>query len=279
MYKTRIILTILIIALLSGCSATPPLAQQLPKENPVEMPYDIITENGESYIVLRDSTEAEIIENATVCELAPIICFDSISEMLQDIKTGNFTEEELYQLKRFKTDDTGRTMICDLSKLWDGCTPDDFDSQRIEWGGSGYSITYYDSESELHATFDCTFTKESLDNAILEEKAWVNRDGHTMVSTSQDTERNATIYIYEYYNHMYKVKKQNKEIHYTITGDNMELFVRECYNDSDVPRSIDVFGEKNGYYFCVMLYHLQERPSVEWLSQFGVQDFVETSTT
>lgn len=276
MHKSRIVVFALLAALLTGCSVSVQPAKQTPTAPPDDLPYEIICDNGEYYLMLEGGIiKGEEVEGS-FCEVAPNIRFGSIEEMVQDIKTGNFTDDELRDLAKFRKDEDGRTVLCDLSKLYDAYAPEKLDRKIIKWSGETYIFLFDESEgdSSCYMQFGCSnATKEKR----IEELIACSRvPNFTLLSTEQVDERNATVITCTSGN---LEIKEHKSVYYTIEDGNKEIFVREWYRHSTdaVPVSVRIYGTEMGVNFSVELIgEFQERPSVEYLMSFGVREYVET---
>lgn len=69
-----------------------------------------------------------------------------------------------------------------------------------------------------------------------------------------------------------------KQIYYVITTSEKTLHIFETYDAASnvAPDSIDIPGEQQGEYFDVYISNFEERPTVEWLLEFGIKEYGET---
>lgn len=118
----------LVFLLLSGCSAN-------------TNPYEIVHEDGNYYLVISNNESEDLANEASGQIMGSVIYFASMDEMVSDINTGNFTKDEMEMISSFETDDAGRIIICDLSKLYVPILPDSVTVKKIKWTGTSY--TYY----------------------------------------------------------------------------------------------------------------------------------------
>lgn len=275
MYKSKLIGLVLVIAMLAGCSTKESVSQPAQTEPPIDLPYEIIRDDDGYYLVLDDSSATDDEVEGSLQVLAPRIEFGSMDEMVRDIKTGNFTEKELQNLSRFRKDEDGRTILCDLSKLYDVYTPEEFDEKKILWSGAGYHFvllgTGSDFQVHMYSISDSS-KEENIENLISCDSV-VN---FTLLSTEQIEDRNATVIIFT--SETYYGVKDHKRVYYTIRDENKEVFVCENYTPSTdvVPSTVYIYGTENGMNYVVNLRNLQERPSVEYLMGFGYREYVET---
>lgn len=275
MIKLRIVVFALIVALLAGCSAKISAPKQPQNGSLVNAPYDIVIEDGEYYLVLTNEIAGENTSGPNTSEKKPAIEFASINEMVQDINTGKFTDDEMRQLSKFKTDDNGRIIICNLSNLYDARTPEQYETKRIVWYGDEYVFHFFNG-TDFCCQISQVGTRANLEQMITRAKNKTEEDFYIELSTQQIEERNATVITYT--TATADDHQRFKNVYYTIAAGNKELFVFEEYGaDSDSkPHSIYLYGTEDGINYTVALEQLQERPSVEWLSQFGLRKYVET---
>lgn len=276
MYKSKLIGLVLVIAMLAGCSTKESVSRPAQTEPPIDLPYEIIRDDDGYYLVLDDSSATDDEVEGSLQVLAPLIEFGSMDEMVQDIKTGNFSEKELRYLSKFPKDEDGRTILCDLSKLYDVCTPEQFDEKKILWQGGYYRFVLLSNESDfqvhMYNSISDSSKEEDIENLISCDSV-VN---FTLLSTEQIEDRNATVIIFT--SETYYGVKNHKRVYYTIRDENKEVFVCENYTPSTdvVPSTVYIYGTENGMNYVVNLRNLQERPSVEYLMGFGYREYVET---
>lgn len=276
MYKSKLIGLVLVIAMLTGCSTNGPASQPVQTEPPIDLPYEIIRDDDGYYLLLDDSCATDDEVEGSFSQVALLIEFGSMDEMVQDIKTGNFTEKELRILSEFRKDEDGRTILCDLSKLYDVYTPEKFDEKKILWRGGSYRFALLSTGSDLQGRMSNGISDSSKEEAI--EKL-ISCDGvvnFTLLSTEQIEDRDATVITFTSEN--YYGLKDHKRVYYTIGDENKDAFVCETYTPSTdaVPSIVYIYGTENGMNYVVSLTKLQERPSVEFLMGFGVREYVET---
>lgn len=276
MNKFRILAIILVSTFLVGCSAGAPTSEQMQIDPPADLPYEIIRENGQSYLILKEIVTTEYESSTPSAEDIRCIRFDSIAEMVQDIKTGNFTESELKELSRFNKDEDGRILICDISKLYEAYTPGQFDSQRILWFGENYRFDFLKGSDWHSCIMTNRFSYGSLDACIADIIDCTDKPNFELVSTEQIEDRKATMVTYT--SGTNGQIKERKSIYYTIEDIKGEIFVYEEYEllSDTVPKMIVIFGTRNGVNYSVYIEFPQERPSVEYLLGFGFREYVET---
>lgn len=263
----QLLITVSILAVLSllvGCSR-------------VDKPYEIVVDDGEYYLIMDSTIKDANKEIGTGLTVSPSISFDSIDEMKNDIITGNFTEQELEQLAQFDTDDTGRIRLFDLNELYAPICPFKIDSYRVTWDGNSYCFCVDDPNTELHLCHSIC-SKSYFDEYVNDYSNFLTEHpAIDLVSQSTEPDRNAMVYVYGD-----NIELQFKFVYYPLTVDNQTLHIGEYYSlveSADIPDYVNILGTNGDVYFNIQLYHLQERPSIEWLSELGAQEYIETSTS
>ena len=246
--KRFICCLIVIILILTGCSPSG---------------YQLINENGNYYILYEGQPEPTN-PNDLVCEPAPAIYFSSMKEMKSDIQKGKFTEEELKELSRFThRDERGAIVICNLDDLYQPIYPSDLDL-TVVWRGPKYHWAFREGDS-----YRGLFTAEPRDEDIFTEREnpetyWVPNNSVTYVS-----DRNATVINYAGYG-----DHTSEIICYRIEAEDKILLVEEFHDLTVNTYEVNIYGKQGDQYFYISFLDPPERPSVEWLSQFGIQKYV-----
>lgn len=255
---------VIVISLFAGCSSC---------EDSSESIYDLVLENGQYYIVPREPLPPyPQIHDAFVDGTSYGVNFDSIAQMKQAIETGNFDENELRNISRFETVEDGKIPICDLSDLYAPLVPESFVTDYVFWEGTSYTCWFDETDDVAICQFELISAeqfeeeRERLENLEKNSKA-------TLLSVSEEPERNAKVFTYSGL-----LERKTVDVVYTIKRESKTLLIREHYSGpseevSDTPESIVIYGVHNGDYFMAVVSRPKERPSVEWLSAFGVTGY------
>ena len=234
--------------------------------------YDVVEKNGKYYIVF----EEEEIEGSTGGGDSATVEFSSLKELKNTILNKTFDRAQLDKINRVFSKDENGVMICNPHKLYEPVLPNKMKTEEVHWYGSSY---YFAIEEAGGANgFFQYLTNEEYQEVFKRdyEKYFVNPLMHVN-DRMQVADRDAVI---TYYN---TKRAEFKAIQYQI-GD---LYILEDYilsctyaggpTVSDtVPNSVDIFGQRNGVYFEVRLYGFKSRPTVEWLSGFGIREFTDS---
>lgn len=267
---------LLVIFLMISCGANKQEGGKA--EDYIDKTEDYIIETNAGYRIEKTGDEVCLIitddayktdENANVAEEVPSLDFASVIEMKNRVLGGKLTDKEMEGLSAFSKDADGSIKTVDFKKLYEPVLPRNVVCDgSINWYGGMYSFKHLECTDGLAVTFQ-VYTKERYQNVLQDNRDTIhNNDLVTITKTSTTDDRNATIYVYNT-----KVMGL-MSIEYTIQLDDKEIFVVEDYmgSDQDVPYRVFLFGEVNGGYFRSVIRKMSSRPSVEWLSSFGLAE-------
>ena len=255
--KKLIILLIAMLLLMSGCKYHD---------------YHLTKEDGHYYIqydIAPNANKQHFIEY-----FAPNYPFRSVKEMKDTIINGSFTQEQHDYLIKALSNINGRVYVFDIDDLHEATYPTDLDMTLYFHGGSYSWRTNKDDDDSLSVSMYFTSEEIFASNRDLEDSLRSSKNTEvTSVTTTED--RDATIIDYIRFN-----GDVIKAIIYTIETDEKTLVIVEEhyieYEDkSQKPYEVTIYGHEADEYFSVRLYNLTERPSVEWLSQFGIKEYVD----
>ena len=170
----------------------------------------------------------------------------------------------------------GLLEICDVDSLCDVRTPEGITLRNILWWGNGYEFTL-ESQNTGDCYVDCEYEEDF--NSFFQEY-YVNNP----YSGNGYDFREEKSYDPEGTQIFYKTNAgEFKVVKYEIREENRTLYVAEMYRltfhsdgletSTTVPSRIYMFTEENGFFVTVSIYDPTERPSVEWLSSFGVTPY------
>lgn len=257
---------------ISACAMNTPNGESSTQENN-EMPYVILVENGEYTLSFKDGYDYKGSNEGSEQELVKCVKFSSMREMVNDINTGNFTPKEMETIGSFWRNEDDKIEICDMSKLYVACYPVAFSRSSVSWYGRTYTFHVAAGDNGPYG-FINPMDQEEYENEVNMCKNFGEYVRAEITAVITETERNATVYEY--------VTGQGRECrvkYYEIDGGDKVLHIRETYaleENSSVPSFMNIYGRMNGKCFNVYISNLLERPSVEWLSEFGLREYVET---
>jgi hypothetical protein len=295
MKNKNMLCVLLCVALfLCGCAPAVNLPTTTVKSAATEEPIpttttpprvSITVENGQYLLEFAEGNSAESSGGSSsiggVQEL-DIPTFSNLSQMKTAIEQGKFTESQIKAIKTYKKDASGKIKICDLNNLYDATVPDGFGREYIAWNGTSYNMDYVHENGITFMGVDI-FDLASYEKSYKEEFSKVSQK---YALSTTEPERNAEVYVGT------PGKVTYKYVRYTIVDGNKTLNVLEIYYVGvregvanpeiytqyiceDVPNNIRIWGEQDGVKFTVGLWYPKERPSMEYLSQFGLTAYVE----
>lgn len=235
--------------------------------------YTLYKENGKYYLefktVLPDR-DPSLLETS-------FVTYDkvsSIGEMKQKILAGDFSAEGM---KALRLGSPNTMEVCNLENLYEVQLPTGQAVRHITWKGMVYHF-----ELEQTGYVEC-ITREAYENRldllytnaikkdIPVEYEETGRDGKTVLKRYQ---HGATLIRHD-------LSSEEKELYaveiFDSAGFRLE-YVDTCPATELIPDRIRFFGKMNGAYFYGYLSDLPSRPSVEWLSSFGLTPYVEEGT-
>lgn len=282
----------LVMVLLNGCYANvdPILPteedsyhlQFTKPEDTVQAQYDTplysITVKDGKYIL----TPKEPLPDVYSCCSAQIYPkFTSIGEMRQGIIEGPISQYELCSLAHRSLNTDGGVEICDPNHLYEFTAPDDFYLDYIMWLGKSYycHLTGENARGSIYCYNERDYT-ESFNN---EYKDFLTNPLITITEQRTTSDRFATVY----YGNTSRAKE--KFICYEFHIGNKTIYIQEEYLleiednllpvSADVPSTIYFWGTENGGYFYGIFSDFTERPSIQWLSQFGIMPYEASASS
>ena len=285
-----------IMLLLSACavpSENPPAAptdtspETYMSEPPENSLYTIERGEGSIHLIVNDEelisawkqyaadkeaeTQSDVIYRSVMeIPIAEPVSFPTVEILKDRVLNYKLTEDELRRLYLLHRDQQDRIVLYDLYTLTDpslptgisnvqvNCAPDFsiYFSLPLDRDGS-YLILNADTYAELSREYDGPPSYASVQETYVEE------------------ERNATVYDY-----VTAAKGLYRQMSYTVVKNGIEYKIVEKYNISveftsypvseTVPYAVDVYYESGGQYYLIAIFFPAERPSVEWLTSFGV---------
>lgn len=255
--KKIVCLLIAVILLMSGCASNK---------------YQLIKEDEHYYIHYDGS-----IPQTSHMEVEYVIPFNTMKEMKDAIINVDFTEEQLKEIAKRQARRDGKIYFLNIDELYEPVYPSDL-NLTVECGGNYYNWRLTNNTDSVSFGM-CPTSEENFSKLKDSEEYLRSFENKEVLSTTNTADRNATVvqYIDVYGNTV------NKS-YYIIETDEKTLIVQELVtvrqiNESFFPYTVYIYGEQNGEYFYAVSYELNERPSVEWLSQFGIREYVETSAS
>lgn len=211
--------------------------------------------------------------------------FDSVSEMKNDILSGNFTEAEFERIGRMKNG-SDKIMLPNLSCLYEPTFPSSFTGYLVKWCEDTYSFALI-SDDEVPDDIATSSMADIYKN--IESKVYIDMCQETEYFSTLDQDFNT-----EGYDIIYNSERGITEYHHTAPNEYLSnnckiiiykfskggktMHLREFYTDenNDTPYSITFCGVDNGVFFSGLIKHkkyLIDRPTIEWLSELGIRKY------
>lgn len=273
---------------LSGCSVKnyPTTPAKIDTEY-----YTINRTDGEYFLTPKNPVNENIAS-------AIFPCYSTIDEMRQSIISGlpvpdsdaelmaQYSLSCMWRLSEIQGEDY-TFKICNLDALYDCDLPSGCYLNYVAWQGTTYEffvrgkladaeIAYFEEQDYLDDL------EQKYTSFLTNERMQINKQVKTK-------ERSATEYYIttpvgnEYKYICYEITKLNKKFliqeEYCISIHNASPFEGVGEVSSTVPTRITMWGvdesgrDSKPRYFCVQLYDIVERPSKQWLSQFGMSPY------
>ncbi len=248
--------------------------------------YTIEWKNGVGYLDFKNGNEKDDLYLDGCVQYADTIEFESISELRETLTQATLDEDQLFTIRNFfPRSEDGRILIIDPQKIAVPTLPSDMMINYVTLKGTSCSFrTAPQNEATSPVGFRGPFhfrTQEQHEDNIRYFENFGNtfdsKDGYELISKTTSTDRNATIYEY------IAPAGTFKRVHYVITDGDKTLHISENYRiapppdatypvetSETVPIELNIYGSVGETYFSVRNYSLTARPSIEWLSAWGV---------
>ena len=223
--------------------------------------YTLAFVDGNCYLRFEEN-QLDVSNSQIAC-----VSFESIDVLIEAIRNCRFSETDYSIIRTVFPKNENGIMVFDIDHAYDAEIPTGFRVESVWWYGPIYTF-------ELIGTSNCHATPMTRDyyqaRFAREYETFFDREQIRVTKRELVDDRNAEIIWFE------TDLATLKQIRYTLSNG---VIVEEEYRltsrinaqvSETVPLMINLFGEMNGSCFCVTIGGLNDRPSVEWLSQFGV---------
>ena len=236
--------------------------------------YTLCNIGDENYLIFKDINNTIFGIDSMYGNLR----FDSLKDMKNAILNNGLTKEEMAIIYNSFPKNENGIRILDVRKLYAPVTPDGFKTMQVTLSGQTYAFIMQNENAVASFSY---LTKDIYTTKYGEFKNFADNSLITIQTTEKILERNATVEWYT--TSVAKLKR----IYYEINVGETKLTVEEEYviehqesfvkTSETVPSTVTIYGENesDGTYFQVYLSYLSERPSVEWLSFFALEEYNE----
>lgn len=242
--------------------------------------YTITNSEGGIYLNFQEGNDSASTgeESGSVCG---DLTFESLGEMRRVFKNGELTESQIEIIKNaFLKDDKG-ILLCNFDRLYEPTVPIGISGKSVIYSGrEEYAFMLTDSNSGMTVTFMNHSSDVYARRYASEYKNFLDNDRIEFIRKETESNRNATVYYYR------TGVVEQKGVQYTIRTSGKTLHVYEeyllkLYNpdlpslrvSDTIPFRIRIFGQQGDTYFEVYCSRPETRPTVEWLSSFGLKLF------
>ncbi len=274
--------TFLALAILVGCQESegeqPKQELYVPGNYSIEVSDYVLSGNPQDGYYIRFSTEYSDESMLPGMETTDIQ-FDSVRDFATTVLEGNLSERQKIKIaKVFPHNDQG-TITCDFANLQEVVLPDGMIHKDFYWSGAVYT-QFFGTEEDTYGNVT-VYTKDSYDAKY--QKDYVNRLNKSSVTVSKKekvSDRNASVIYFS------TQLADMKCVRYELISGNKTYLVSEEYLLSayaadqewvseTVPYRIHLYCTDGNNYYVINLYHLESRPTEEWLLTFSLSKYID----
>lgn len=291
--QLAISITLLFSILLSGCAS--PVGNNFTTDEAIsedtETSYTITVKDGNYYLNFSDGNELiNPIEQEGLRSFS--LEFSSLGEMKDSFINNKLTDRQIETMKLGFPKDENGIAICNMNQLYEPVLPPDLVASKILLKGSSYGFTLSNPSIEssvksITGSLSVVSPDTYQECYASEFTNFFNSDTISLDSQIEASDRNSIIYNYstesgKFRLIQYDIAIGDKLLHvselYFLYLDNTTAHYSTEISDT-VPVQIEICGSENKQYFYIYLSGFTERPSVEWLSSFGLAEYVEPGNT
>ena len=202
--------------------------------------------------------------------------FDSLEQLRDTIINNKFTDRQLDIIRLdFIDKDSKKIQICNPNKLYQAVYPEKFEMWKLTWKGLSYTWSLNSGNTTgLHFSY---ITKDVFDS-YYEQNISTFDKSEIVTKTENIEDRESTISYYS------TTEGEFKRVCYKLEQGEKTLYIAESYRlkgyteyikdrvSLEVPYQIIILGEQNNEYFYAFLHGEEQRPSIEYLLEFGLKE-------
>lgn len=202
--------------------------------------------------------------------------FDSLEQLRDTIINNKLTDRQLDIIRLdFVDNDTKKIQICNPNKLYQAVYPEKFEMYKFTWKGLSY--TWSLNSGDTTGLYISYITKDGFDSYYKQNISTFDKS-ETVTKTENIEDRESTISYYT------TTEGEFKRVCYKLEQGEKTLYIAESYRlkgyteyiedrvSLEVPYQIVILGEQNNEYFYAYLYGEEQRPSIEYLLEFGLRE-------
>ena len=262
------LLCILILIICVGCS---------PKEEQPYISNEYVLEYEDDKCYMCFSGESKSEEANGFESRMKGLRFDSLEQLRDTIVNSKFTDSQLDIIRMdFADKDTKKIQICNPNKLFQAVYPDEFETWLFNWEGLSYMWGL--SSEEQKDLLISYITKNTFEHYLKQMLSFFDED-QVSTQTEKGEDNNSEITYFT------NTTEGLKRVFYELEQGVKKLYVKETYGLKESVDSVSgkktllyeleeimILGKQNDEYFMVNLYGEKQRPSVEYLFEFGLRE-------
>lgn len=249
--------------------------------------YYVYQEGDDYYIAFRGprvAIEKYLLDNGwypkhSISHVIPSVYMESGSTARSDIMSGNFSDVDMNNM-RIHYILRGPIKVGDMDELYDPIYPE-CNGYKLKWGlnstlHSSYLFDFGDTATSVMMSSSTEAQMENFKHYF--DNKNISDNYGKLVATYADEARNGTVYHFakEYGLGDNKMTLDRYFVIYEVSDAERTLYVLEEYHSNNpqisAPTTVEAYGVHNGICFYLYISSPAERPSVEWLSSFGLKE-------
>ena len=198
--------------------------------------------------------------------IPPVVSpYPSLDALIAAIRANDLSDRECEFIRTYFPKNGNGILIFDPDQVFDAVLPNEMTVGGVVWEGPAYTFEFDDGQS-VSGNLRILTPKDYAKVFASEYEHFFDRQ-ESVLSRENVADRDAEVVFYR-----------------TVTGNTFQavlytlpngVFVFENYSAPEgspeaVPVWVALFGDCGDAAFQAMLFELTERPSIEWLSQFGL---------
>ena len=212
------------------------------------------------------------------------LIFSSLAEMKRKLKNNQLSADEMETIKKYFKKTENGFEICNVDNLMTAVLPDGWYSRKVSLYGALYSRSV-GGTIPAFGIVDLSY-EDRWDAAYADEVALIESKTNIRHTTGTFDGLPCEVYTYT------TSTSDLKTVFLTIPGEDgradthvLLIYVLDtAFPDSitvsdTVPLHLYIYGEAYGTYYEYTLLHLSDAPTVEWLSSFSIEPYVEEDTS
>lgn len=226
-------------------------------------------ENTRYYVSLVDGRNYLNFDggNAANYPITGNVSFHTVDEMVATIRSNSLSAVQCEIIRNSFPQNGNGFLVIDLDHVYNATLPDELTVRGVDWEGPSYCFDF-DDEDGVSGILR-VLAKEDYATVFADGyETFFERTGITVLSRENVAERNAEVILYETADGTYRA------IRYALANGAtvVETYSAPGGTPLAVPDTVELYGETEAAAFYAKLYGLTERPTVEWLSKFGLQE-------